>query len=251
MSRLARASAANLPIVLVVAAWEAAGRLGLVDPGLVPLPSAIARALVDLVRGADLLANAALSLWRAAAGLALSVVVGTALGIGMARWRALERFVQPLVTVTYPIPKSALIPVLMIWLGIGDAAKIAVVFLGTLLPVIVGAYNGVRGVDHFLVWSAQNCGTAGPRLVRRVIIPAALPEILAGVRVALALSFVLFVSAELLVARDGLGFLISLLGEGGQYPRMFAVAMVVGALGFVADRLFLASMRRLLRWREP
>jgi ABC-type nitrate/sulfonate/bicarbonate transport system permease component len=162
-----------------------------------------------------------------------------------------ERVVQPLVNVTYPLPKSALIPLLMIWLGIGDTAKVAVVFLGTVLPVIVGAYHGVRGVDHFLVWSARSCGTAGPRLVLRVLLPAALPDILAGVRTALALSFVLLISSELLVATNGLGHLISLLGEGGQYPEMFAVALLVCALGFGADRLFLGAMRWLLRWREP
>lgn len=239
------------PLLLVAVAWEAAGRLGLLNPALVPLPSAVARALVRLAGSADLASNTAASLWRGGAGLALSVVVGTALGIAMARLRLVERIVQPLVAVTYPLPKSALIPLLMIWLGIGDTAKVAVIFLGTILPVIVGAYHGVRGVDHFLVWSAQSCGTAGPRLMLRVMLPAALPDILAGVRTALALAFVLLISSELLVARDGLGHLISLLGEGGQYADMFAVALLVCALGFGADRAFLAAMHRLLRWREP
>jgi NitT/TauT family transport system permease protein len=239
------------PLVLVVVAWEAAGRLGLLNPSVVPLPSVISRAFVRLAMGADLGTNAVLSLWRATAGLGLSVMVGTALGVAMARLRAVERAVQPLVSVTYPLPKSALIPLLMIWLGIGDAAKVAVIFLGTLLPVIVGAYHGVRGVDPFLVWSAQNCGTTGIRLMARVMLPAALPDILAGIRTALALAFVLLVSSELLVARDGLGHLISLLGEAGQYPEMFAVALLVCGLGFAADRGFLAAMRWLLRWREP
>jgi ABC-type nitrate/sulfonate/bicarbonate transport system permease component len=238
------------PVLIVAIVWEAAGRLGLLNPALVPLPSAIAAAFARLARSADLATDTAVSLWRGAAGLGLSVGVGTVVGLAMARVRWVERVVQPLVSVTYPLPKSALIPLLMIWLGIGDAAKIAVVFLGTVLPVIVGAYHGVRGVDHYLVWSAQSCGTAGARLVRRVMLPAALPDLLAGVRTALALSFVLLISSELLVATNGLGHLISLLGEGGQYPEMFAVALLVCALGFGADRLFLAAMRWLLRWRE-
>jgi ABC-type nitrate/sulfonate/bicarbonate transport system permease component len=238
------------PVLIVAILWEAAGRLGLLNPALVPLPSAIAAAFARLARSADLATDTAVSLWRGAAGLGLSVGVGTVVGIAMARVRWVERVVQPLVSVTYPLPKSALIPLLMIWLGIGDAAKIAVVFLGTVLPVIVGAYHGVRGVDHYLVWSAQSCGTAGARLVRRVVLPAALPDLLAGMRTALALSFVLLISSELLVATNGLGHLISLLGEGGQYPEMFAVALLVCALGFGADRLFLAAMRWLLRWRE-
>ena len=239
------------PVLLVTVLWEAAGRVGLLNPTLVPLPSTIAAAFVRLASSADLAFDTAASLWRGAAGLALSVLFGTLLGVAMARLRWVERVAQPLVSVTYTLPKSALIPLLMIWLGIGDTAKVAVVFLGTVLPVIVGAYHGVRGVDHFLVWSAQSCGTAGPRLVLRVMLPAALPDILSGVRTALALSFVLLISSELLVASNGLGHLISLLGEGGQYPEMFAVALLVCGLGFGADRLFLAAMRWLLRWREP
>jgi ABC-type nitrate/sulfonate/bicarbonate transport system permease component len=239
------------PVVLAAVLWEAAGRLGLLNPNVVPSPSVIAQAFVRLAGSADLLADTGASLWRGGAGLAMSILVGTAIGVAMARLRAVERVVQPLVTVTYPLPKSALIPLLMIWLGIGDAAKIAVVFLGTILPVIVGAYHGVRGVDHYLVWSAQNCGTSGARLMLRVMLPAALPDILAGVRTAIALSFVLLISSELLVATNGLGHLISLLGEGGQYPEMFAVAVLVCALGFAADSLFMVAMRWLLRWREP
>jgi ABC-type nitrate/sulfonate/bicarbonate transport system permease component len=239
------------PVLIIAVLWEVAGRLGLLNPTLVPPPSAIVVAFARLATSADLAFDTGVSLWRGAAGLALSVAVGTVVGVAMARARWVERVVQPLVSVTYPLPKSALIPLLMIWLGIGDTAKVAVVFLGTVLPVIVGAYHGVRGVDHFLVWSARSCGTAGPRLVLRVLLPAALPDILAGVRTALALSFVLLISSELLVATNGLGHLISLLGEGGQYPEMFAVALLVCALGFGADRLFLGAMRWLLRWREP
>jgi NitT/TauT family transport system permease protein len=238
------------PVLIVVILWEVAGRLGLLNPALVPLPSSIGVAFARLATSADLAFDTGVSLWRGGAGLALSVGVGTALGVAMARVRWVERVVQPLVSVTYPLPKSALIPLLMIWLGIGDAAKVAVVFLGTVLPVIVGAYHGVRGVDHFLVWSARSCGTTGPRLMLRVMLPAALPDILAGVRTALALSFVLLISSELLVATNGLGHLISLLGEAGQYPEMFAVALLVCALGFGADRLFLTGRRWLLRWRE-
>jgi NitT/TauT family transport system permease protein len=240
---------AALPIPLVVAAWEVASRAGFLSPALVPAPSDVLRALGELLAGGELLLHAGRSLGRAACGIVLSVLAGTALGVGMARLPTLERFAGPLITLTFPLPKSALIPVLMIWLGIGDVSKIAVIVLGTLLPVVVSAYNGVRGVDPFVEWSARNCGTVGLRLTWKIIVPAALPDILSGVRMALALAFVLLVSSELLVARDGLGHLISLLGEGGQYPGMFAVAFVVGGLGFAADRLYLAWMRRVLRWR--
>ena len=215
-----------------------------------PSPLQIAVAFGGLARDGDLLVHAGASLTRAAAGFALSVIAGTALGISMARSRRLERFVQPLASLVYPLPKSALIPVLMIWLGIGDVSKIAVIFLGTILPVLVSAHHGARGIDRFVIWSARNCGTSERALLFRIILPAALPDILSGVRMALALTFVLLVSSELLVAQSGLGYLISSFGEGGHYPAMFAVVLTVSALGFLADRLFLLVMKGLLRWRD-
>jgi ABC-type nitrate/sulfonate/bicarbonate transport system permease component len=250
-ARFGRSVFAFLPVVIVLMVWEAATRFGVVAGMMIPAPSAVVHALRDLLEDGELIQHAARSLWRGAAGFGLSVVTGIALGIAMAMFRPVERFAQPLVSIAYPLPKSALIPLLMLWLGIGDLSKIAVVFLGTLLPVVIGAYNGVRGVDPFLIWGAQNFGTSGWRLVSRIMLPAAMPDILAGIRVAVALAFVLFVSSELLVARDGLGYLILMLGDGGQYAGLFAVALVTSLLGFLADRLFLRGMRAALRWREP
>ncbi|MGW8258256.1 MAG: ABC transporter permease [Thermoguttaceae bacterium] len=147
------------------------------------------------------------------------------------------------------MPKSALIPVMIMWLGLGMAAKIALIFLGCLLPIVVSAFNAAKGVDHVLIWSAQNAGADRGELLREIILPAAMPEILVGVRTALALSFVLLVSSEFLMARDGLGYLIAFLGEGGVYDAMFAAVLLVTALGFFADRLYLAFMQRMLVWR--
>jgi ABC-type nitrate/sulfonate/bicarbonate transport system permease component len=139
--------------------------------------------------------------------------------------------------------------VLLLWLGLGDVSKITLIFLGCLLPILMSSYNGVRGVDQVMLWSARSFGRRPIEVIFGVAVPAAMPDILAGIRSALALSFVLLVSSEFLMSRDGLGYLISFLGDGGAYAPMFAAVVVVSVLGFVADRIYLHVMHRALAWR--
>jgi ABC-type nitrate/sulfonate/bicarbonate transport system permease component len=156
----------------------------------------------------------------------------------------------PLVEALYPMPKSALIPVTVLWLGFGDGSKILLIFLGCMLPVTLAAYNGARSCEQQLVWSARSLGASRLRVLLDVVMPSALPELLNGIRSALALSFVLLVSSELIVARKGLGYLIGFLGEGGLYDAMFAVVLVVAFMGFFADRIYQAFANRVLAWRD-
>lgn len=237
------------PVVVALLVWEGFTRVGIFRYGLVPSLGDIARSWIDLLLSLELLTNGATSLVRVGAGFALAVIAGVALGVLMARVLVADDLVKPVLTVLYPIPQPALIPILILWLGTGEVSKIVMIFLGALLPVVIASYNGARGVDQYVVWSAQNMGTRGARLLWKVIVPAALPEILAGVRTALALSFLLLLAAELLAARSGLGFLTFYLGEGGFYPGMFAAALTIALLGFVADRGYLQIMRRVLHWR--
>ena len=239
-----------LPLVLLAAGWELAARSGAVSQLAMPPLSQVVLAWVEMVRSGELIANGASSLWRAGAGLALAILVGAALGIAMAWWRPVNAALGPLVEMFYPMPKSALIPVTVLWLGFGDGSKILLIFLGCMLPVTIGAFNGARGSDQALVWSARSMGASRLRMLWDVVVPSALPEMLNGIRTALALAFILLVSAELIVARDGLGYLIGYLGANGTYDAMFAVVLTVAFLGFAADRAYQALMQRLLLWRE-
>jgi len=225
-------------------------RLGLVSPDMLPSLSAVASAWWNLALDPDLWRNTAASLYRGGAGLALAVGVGGALGIAMAWWRPVNALASPLVEMLYPMPKSALIPVTVLWLGFGDGSKILLIFLGCMLPVTLGAFNGARSCDQALVWSARSMGASRLRVLWDVVLPSALPELLNGIRTALALTFILLVSSELIVARAGLGYLIGFLGEGGVYDAMFAVVLMVAFLGFFADRLYMLAANRVLRWRE-
>jgi NitT/TauT family transport system permease protein len=238
------------PIILLIVLWELLSRTGIVSKDVLPAFSSVMARLWQLCAGGDMALHIGASLLRIASGLGLGIIIGSALGFLLAASTIAQRIVQPTLTFLYPLPKSALIPVIIIWLGFGNSAQVAVIFLGSLLPIILGAYNGAKGVENTLVWSARSLGANVIQTQRQVIIRAALPELLNGIRVALALSFVLLISSEMVGAQRGMGFLIGFLGEGGDYAGMFAGAFVVTAIGFAADRGYLALYQYLLRYRE-
>ena len=239
-----------LPLLLLAIAWELTARLELVSTTALPPLSGVIAAWVDMIRDGELLSNGISSLYRAGAGLALSILMGATLGIAMAWWKPVNVLLAPIVEIFYPLPKSALIPVTVIWLGFGDGSKILLIFLGCMLPVTIGAFNGARSSEQVLVWSARSMGASKLRMLWDVVVPSAMPELLNGVRTALALSFILLVSSELIVAQRGLGYLIGVLGANGSYDAMYAVVLTVAFLGFAADRAYQAFVHRLLLWRE-
>src|SRR3974377_1903909 len=227
-----------VPLLFLAIAWELASRLDLVSSTALPPLTDVIRAWIDLIKDGEPITNGLASLYRAAAGLTLAIVLGAALGIFMAWWKPVNALFAPIVEIFYPLPKSALIPVTVIWLGFGDGSKILLIFLGCMLPVTLGAYNGARGADRLLIWSARAMGAGRLLVLRDVVLPCALPELLNGIRTALALAFVLLVSSELIVAQQGFGYLIGYLGSTGAYEGMYAVALTVAFLGFAADRFY-------------
>ncbi len=245
-----RGPARYLPLLLLAVLWEATSRLGLVSRDVLPPLSEVVSSWVELVLDGEIVTGAGASLYRAAAGLGLAIVAGTAIGIFMAWSRPVLVFVGPLVEMFYPVPKSALIPVTAAWLGFGDGSKILLIFLGCMLPVTIGAFNGARSADQELLWSARGMGATRREVLWDVVLPSSLPELFNGIRTALALTFVLLVASELIVAREGLGYMIGNLGSNGVYDAMFAVVLTVAFLGFAADRSYLFLVRRVMMWRE-
>lgn len=244
------AAARYVPLLILAVTWEVTARLQLVSATTLPPLTDVFRAMQKLLASGELFAHTASSMYRVGLGLAIAIMIGSLAGFLMAWSRTIQSAVQPIVRMFYPMPKSALIPVLALWLGFGDASKIVLICLGCLLPVTLGAFNGARGSDHTLIWSARSLGAGRLRLLWDVMVPSALPELLSGIRIAIAYSLILLVSAELVASQKGLGFLIGLLGEGGVYDAMFAMIIVIAALGFLGDRLFLTFSKRLLRWQE-
>lgn len=237
-----------LPLLLVVAAWQAASSAGLLPASVLPAFWDVIVSLATMVRSGEIFAHTLASFGRAGAGFAIAVVLGIALGLVMARVQAVQRAVEPILLLIYPVPKPALIPLFMIWLGIGNASKITVIALACLLPVVVATFNGARSVDEFLLWSARARGTSERRLLWRVVLPAAVPQIAAGVRTAIAIAIIVLVSSEFISAETGLGYLIFSYGGVGADDAMLAVVIWLATLGYLLDRSYLAGLRRFMSW---
>jgi NitT/TauT family transport system permease protein len=237
------------PLLLLALSWEIVTRLDLVSELVLPRLSSVFVELGGLF-GSDLFVHASKSLYRGLTGLLAAIVFGVAAGILMARYGPVRVVLKPLMQCFYPMPKSALIPLTIMWIGLGDSSKITLIFIGCLLPIVVSSFNAARGVDQVLLWSARSLGASEREVLGEVIVPAAMPEILNGIRTSLALSFILVIAGELIISNNGIGFLIETLGEDGALAGMFAAIVVITTIGFAADRLFVALTRRILRWRE-
>jgi NitT/TauT family transport system permease protein len=238
------------PLLVLAVLWEAVSRSGLISQFALPPLSDVLVSWWRLAKDGTLLVNGESSLLRAASGLGLAIVLGTTAGIAMAWYPKVRTIVNPVIQLFYPMPKSALIPVMILWFGIGDMSKIILIFIGCMLPIVISSYNGARGVDTVYIWSALSLGASRRKVLWQIVVPAAMPEVLTGIRTAIAIAFVLLIASELLIARNGLGYLVSGFGDSGVYPSMFAVILTVVTLGFCADRLFQWMMSRVLVWRE-
>lgn len=236
------------PLLILAVVWELIPRVGLISAEVLPPLTEVGVRFGELAN--DLWQQTARSLKRGAAGFFAAVVLGVLAGVLMAWYRPVLVLLNPLLRCFYPVPKSALIPLTMMWIGIGDPSKAALIFIGCLLPIVLSAYNAARGVDDVLLWSARGMGATEREVLWEVVVPASLPEILSGVRIALALSFILMVAGELIISNDGIGYLIDLTGNEGDYAGMFAGVITISAVGFFADRSYVALSRRLLIWRE-
>lgn len=239
-----------IPFALFLVLWQGLATSGLVDPSFLPSVSAIGHALVDLGATKSFYVELAVTFGRALGGLALGALVGIPIGTSMAVSRRLEGFFGPLVKATYSLPKTALIPLLILWLGIGTATNVVAVMFSTLLPFVVYTYHGIEGVPKILIWSARAMGVSERRLLWKVLLPGAQHAILTGLRIALGFSFVIAIAAEMIAAQTGVGKLMFIYGESGSYNYMFAAVTAIMVLAYAADRVTVAASNRLLRWDD-
>ncbi len=209
------------------------------------------RAIPAILGDKDSLINFAASLRRMTIGFGVAVAVSIPLGLLMGRSRAVASFFNPLLMVIYPVPKAALMPIIMLWLGIGDLAKTLVIFLGVSLPVIYHSFEGAKAVEEKMLWSGAAMGlSAGQRMIR-IVLPAALPEILTGCRTGLVLALITMITSEMIARQSGAGNILFNALDMGQYDTVFAMIIIVGAMGIGLDALFERMRARLVRWSEP
>ncbi|MCO5072949.1 MAG: ABC transporter permease [Rhizobiaceae bacterium] len=236
------------PVILVLI-WEASVRLGFVDSEFLPSPGQILQAMREM-GAAELLPELAATLFRIAIGFFIAAVVGVLLGSWMAISSRANGFFYPILASTYAIPKSSFIPLFILWFGLGFWPIVLVVFIACALPVVVYTFHGISEVPKLRVWSALSFGVSRRDLFWSVLLPAAMPEILVGMRIALGFAFTVAIAGEMIVSTTGLGKLIFSYGEGGVYPSMFAVICVLLIVAYVADLLFMAFIDYYLRWLD-
>jgi len=191
------------------------------------------------------------SLLRCYGGFALGALVGCGTGLLAGVSPKVRSVLDPLVSLSYPVPKIAVLPILMVWLGLGDASKIAIIALSVFYPVYIGAYQGVLSVNPLLVWAARTFGASQSRIYMRVVLPASLPPIFASLRIGIAISFILLFAAEMVSANKGLGYLIVQAQHFQRFDIMFVAVMTIGFFGFASDRILLLIQHRLLRYHKP
>src|SRR5215472_12905935 len=209
------------------------------------------RAIPAILSDKDSLINFAASLRRMAIGFGVAVAVSIPLGLLMGRGRVVASFFNPLLMVVYPVPKAALMPIIMLWLGVGDIAKTLVIFLGVSLPVIYHSFEGAKAVEEKMLWSGAAMGLSAAERMIRIVLPAALPEILTGCRTGLVLALITMITSEMIARQSGAGNILFNALDMGQYDTVFAMIIIVGAMGIGLDALFERIRARLVRWSEP
>lgn len=237
-----------ISLVLLLAAWQAAAvALGL---GYLPPPTTVFESLPALLREPETFGHILSSLMRMAAGFGLALLLAVPLGLLMGQSRRVAGFFEPLLTVINPVPKSALMPIIMLWFGVGDFSKILVIFLGVSLPLVHHSYAGARSVDQKLIWSAQAMGMSRLRRLMFVVLPSALPEVMLGCRVGIVIALIVMVSSEMIARQSGVGNLLFNAADMAQYDTVYAMIVLIAVIGFVVDAVFEAVRRRLTFWAE-
>jgi ABC-type nitrate/sulfonate/bicarbonate transport system permease component len=234
-----------MAVFLVV--WHL-GSLHIANPVLLPSPLAVADSLRQLALDGELAEQALISLQRLAVSFGLAAAIGIPVGLAMGFSRLVHDLVDPLVELLRPISGIAWIPLGMFILGVGEELPVAIMFYGALFPFLINTIAGVRSTDRRLVQAAQTLGVGRGTILRHVVLPAALPNILVGARLAAGAAWMSMVAAELIGAPSGLGFAIEWYRELLMTPKMLSFVFLVGLLGYLVDRLLRGAQRRLTPW---
>jgi ABC-type nitrate/sulfonate/bicarbonate transport system permease component len=238
------------PIVVLALAWEALAASGAVTPFQLPRLSAVlTRIWSDAVDG-DLALNTARTLYRALVGFSIAALGGVILGLAMSRNVAVRWLLDPIVSVGFPMPKIAFLPVVMLWLGVYDLSKIAMVVLDAIFPIVTATVAGIAGVDRHLLWSARNMGASEREVVWQIVLPAASPQIMTGLQVALPIALIVAVVAEMLMGGYGLGGAMVHASRFADSRGVFAGIVEIAVVGYVLVKAMALVRRRLLIWHQ-
>ncbi len=234
--------------LLVIAGWEAASRSGWLSTRILPEPFAVAQAFWNLLKSGELLHDVAISTGRAVAGLAIGGGLGLVLGLLTGTFRTAETLLDTTLQMVRNVPPLALIPLVILWFGIDESAKLFLVAIGVFFPIYLNTYHGIKSVDAGLIEMARSYGLRGWPLYREVILPGALPSILVGLRFSLGLMWVLLIVAETISAQSGIGYMTMNAREFLQTDVVLVGVLLYALLGKLADLVARGLERRFLRW---
>jgi NitT/TauT family transport system permease protein len=236
------------PIGLILL-WQVLLMAGVGDRRFIPAPSDIAWRYWEMIRSGELAQHTAATLYRVFAGFLLGSIPGIAVGLLMAMFRPVRIFFDPLIASLFPIPKIALMPLLLLAFGFGDASKIALVVTAVFFPVVVNTYVGAANIEKIYWDVAKNFGASQSVIFRRIVFFGALPMIFAGLRIALAVSFIVLVASEFVATKSGIGYLIWSSWELLQVDVMFVGIVTVGVLGLIATVVLQEIERKVIPWK--
>jgi ABC-type nitrate/sulfonate/bicarbonate transport system permease component len=238
-----------IALSIAIVLWQLAGSIGLVNPLFLPAPLAIGRALYQLAVSGALWHHLSASLLRIGVGWVLGTAAGIAVGFAIGLFTVARSVGITFISALFPIPKIALLPLLILWLGIGEEPKIATIALGVFFSTAISVYSGVDSVPRNLIRMAQSFNVPFPTIVRRVIWPGALPSILAGFRITASVALLLVVSAEMIGAEYGIGAFVLQAGNLMQTDQLLAGVVILSLFGLAVGKLINLLETRLLHWR--
>lgn len=233
----------------VLLLWWAATSLGWVSDLALPRPWEVLNALSAMVLDGSLAVNLLTSLRRLLLGWALGAAAGTLVGFAVGMSSLARSSALPIVSAIFPVPKIALLPLFILWLGIGETSKVATIAFGVFSPTVIATFAGVDSVDRTLIRMAQSFGVPQWTIVRRIVLPGAMPAILSGIRISASIGIILLVAAEMIGAQYGIGAMVLASGNLMQTDQLVAGVLVLSALGFAVSQVIGFAERRLLRWR--
>lgn len=236
-------------ILLLLALWQFSALYVMDTPTWPPVTRIFQAWISDLLDG-TLITNLVATFWRQMLGYWLAVVLGIGVGLAMGYFRVAYNLLEPLIEVFRPIPGPAYLPVLVLFVGIGDEMKVVLILVASLFPILLNTYSGVRAIDPVQFDTARTLGLTTMQTLREIVLPAALPQILTGMRISLAISLILAILSEMIVSNDGLGYFTLLAERTFKVPDMYAGIFTLAMFGYALNRLFLFGEARLIRWHQ-
>ena len=237
-------------ILVLAIGWEALARSGAVTTYQLPTLSAVLVRIWNDAIGGDLFINTGLTLYRALVGFTIASLGGVIIGMAMSRNAIARWFFDPIISIGFPMPKIAFLPVVILWLGVFDISKITMIVFDAIFPVVAATVIAIQGVERELIWSARNMGARDHELLWQIVLPAALPQIMTGLQVALPVSLIVAVVAEMLMGGYGLGGAMMTASRFANSTGVFAGIVEIAVVGYILVKAMALLRRRLLSWHQ-